>query len=150
MVCQAVKCTDKRCVKPPTGVDFWRVLTMTLLFLTFLSFCKTNELLILTITFHIYLQLKFSLLATLWLRPVSLDIDASLMDPFGVIFHVLFQISLLLHPITLILPLWPTFPLLAFPRRFRSKLLHSHSHAYPSRELFILPRSETSLICVEL
>lgn len=33
-----------------------------------------------------------------------------------------------------------------FPRHTRSKLLHSHLHAYLSRELFILPRSGTSLI----
>lgn len=33
-----------------------------------------------------------------------------------------------------------------FPRHSRSKLLHSHLHTYLSRELFILPRSGTSLI----
>lgn len=33
-----------------------------------------------------------------------------------------------------------------FPRQSRSKLLHSHLHTYLSRELFILPRSGTSLI----
>lgn len=58
------------------------------------------------------------------------------------------NISQFSHPITLISPLWPTFhsPGVAGALKEQAVALLTHI----SRELFILPRSGTILICVEL